>query len=81
MMKNDDKAERFRAEYDRVKRHLEDAIAELAAENGHIEFFSAILTRSAFELHSEVFGTEGMEKMLSGMATRQLLAERGIKKC
>jgi hypothetical protein len=81
MMRQDDQGERFRAEYERVRRYLEDAIAELAAENGHLQYFSAILTRSAFELHAEVFGIEGLEKMMSGIATRQLLAERGIQKC
>ncbi|MCA3440990.1 MAG: hypothetical protein INF50_11770 [Rhodobacter sp.] len=66
-------------EHDRVQRLIQDALLELGVGNGNIACFSVALMRAAMELHIEVFGPDGLGRMVAEMATRQVAMKRGAR--
>lgn len=74
-------ADKMQIEYTRVRDMVAAAISNIEETDGNVEFFGAGLLRAALEMHVELHGAKSLDKAISGMATRMLLAERGIRKC
>lgn len=68
-------------EYQRVRDMLSDSIREIEAAGGNVYLFAAGLLRAAFEMHLELHGPGSLDQAVSGIATRLLLAERGVARC
>ena len=58
----------MRTEAERVRAAVLDMIAQIEVEGGDVRAFTAALTTAAVEMQLEVFGPEGMNRFITGLA-------------
>jgi len=74
-------AERMKAEMNRVRDHLGDAIHELEADEGDIRFFSAAILSAAIQLVVELEGTEGLNRAVTKIAMQEMTRTGEAGRC
>lgn len=74
-------AEMMEIEMGRVRRVLGEAVAELEADGGDLRMFAAALLAAAVQLHTEIEGTEHMQRAIAKLATAEMVRAGEAGRC
>lgn len=67
-------------EMHRVRQFLGDAVADLEADGGDLRMFAAAFLAAAVQLHTEIEGTEALQRAIAKMATAEMV-RAGAGRC
>ena len=73
--------ERMETEMTRVRDFLGQAVADLEADEGDMRFFAAAFLAAAVQLHTEIEGTEGLQRAIARLAARELVRTGKAGRC
>jgi hypothetical protein len=70
----------MQAEAERVRTIISEAVDQIEAEGGNLQFFSAAMLTAALELHVELEGLESLDRAITKIGMREM-QRRGVKPC